>query len=103
MKILMLTPYLPYPLLTGGQTRSYNLIKRLSSLGHKITLFCLIKNETEKTHVSELEKFCEEVRVFKRPEKPWTITNILRTAFSVYPFLVIRNWAKGEKEAIEDI
>ncbi|TSC87749.1 MAG: Glycosyl transferase group 1 [Microgenomates group bacterium Gr01-1014_7] len=102
MKVLMLTPYLPYPLLTGGQTRSYNLIKRLSALGHEITLFCLVKNENEKEYVSELEKFCKEVRVFNRPERPWTLNNILRTAFSVYPFLVIRNWARGERGAIEE-
>lgn len=97
----MLTPYLPYPLLTGGQTRSFNLIKRLSSLGHEITLFCLIKDQSERKYVGNLEKFCKEVQVFKRSEKPWTINNILRTGFSFYPFLVIRNWAKGEKEAIE--
>lgn len=101
MKILMLTPYLPYPLLTGGQTRSYNLIKRLSSLGHEITLFCLVKTKSERRHVGELEKFCTEVQVFDRSEKPWTISNIFKTGFSFYPFLVIRNWAKGEKSAIE--
>ena len=103
MKVLMLTPYLPYPLLTGGQTRSYNLIKRLSNLGHQITLFCLVKNEKEKEYVSELEKFCKEVKVFKRPEKPWTLTSILRTAFSAFPFLVIRNWASGEKKTVGEI
>lgn len=102
MRILMLTPYLPYPLLTGGQTRSYNLIKRLSNLGHKITLFCLIKNDTEKQYVSELEKFCEEVQIFKRSEKPWTPNNILKTGFSLFPFLVIRNWASGEKASITE-
>lgn len=101
MRILMLTPYLPFPLLTGGQTRSYNLIKRLSHLGHDITLFCLVKNDTERKYVSELEKFCNEVKVFKRPEKPWTFSSILRTGFSYFPFLVIRNWAHGEKSAIE--
>lgn len=101
MKILMLTPYLPYPLLTGGQTRSFNLIKRLSSLGHEITLFSLIKNDDEKQYAGELQKFCKEVMVFKRPQKPWTLKNILRTGFSFYPFLVIRNWAGGEKSAIE--
>ena len=102
MRVLMLTPYLPYPLLTGGQTRSYNLIKRLSALNHEITLFCLIKNNDERKYVSELEKFCKEVKVFFRSEKPWTPKNILRTGFSFYPFLVIRNWAKGEKEAAEE-
>lgn len=100
MKILMLTPYLPYPLLTGGQARSYNLIKRLSHLGHKITLFSLIKNNREKEYAGELEKYCKEVMIFNRPEKPWTLSNILRTGFSFYPFLVVRNWANGEKKEI---
>lgn len=97
----MLTPYLPYPLLTGGQTRSYNLIKRLSSLGHRITLFSLIKDADEKKYVGQLERFCEEVRVFSRSKKPWTLKNILKTGFSYYPFLVVRNLAKGEKKEIE--
>lgn len=101
MKLLMLTPYLPYPLLTGGQTRSYNLIKRLSTLGHEIVLFSLIKSSDERKYVGQLQKYCKEVRVFVRSEKPWTVGNILRTGFSFYPFLVIRNWAKGEKSAIE--
>ena len=102
MKVLMLTPYLPYPLLTGGQTRSFNLIKRLSALGHEITLFCLVKEASERVFVSHLEKFCREVQVFSRPQKPWTLKNILRTGFSFFPFLVIRNWASGEKSAIEE-
>lgn len=98
----MLTPYLPFPLLTGGQVRSFNLIKRLASLKHQITLFCLVKNDSERKYVSELEKYCQEVRVFKRPEKPWTPLNILKTGFSFYPFLVMRNWADGEKNAIKN-
>ncbi|MDD5147110.1 MAG: glycosyltransferase family 4 protein [Candidatus Daviesbacteria bacterium] len=97
----MLTPYLPFPLLTGGQTRSYNLIKRLSALGHEITLFSLVKSDDERKYVGQLQKFCREVQVFSRSEKPWTPKNILKTGFSFYPFLVIRNWAKGEKAAIE--
>lgn len=101
MRVLMLTPYLPYPLLTGGQTRSYNLIKRLAALNHQITLFCLVKNAGERKYVPQLEKFCEEVQVFQRPEKPWTLENILATGLSFYPFLVVRNLAKGEKMAIE--
>lgn len=103
MKILMLTPYLPYPLLTGGQTRSFNLIKRLAGLGHQITLFSLVKKNEEKGYVSKLEKICKEVKVFNRPQKPWTLKNILRTGFSAFPFLVVRNWAYGEKKAIEEL
>lgn len=100
MKILMLTPYLPYPLLSGGQIRTYNLLKKLSHK-HQITLFSLIKNEDEKKYVKELEKYCHKVRVFKRSEKPFTLKNILKTIFSSFPFLVIRNQAEGSLPAVK--
>jgi len=101
MKILMLTPYLPYPLMSGGQTRSYNLIKNLSGK-HEITLFSLIKNEEEKKYIPNLSKYCKKVRVFNRSKSPWTVRNILLTGFGPYPFLVIRNLAQEEKIAIKD-
>lgn len=101
MKVLMLTPYLPYPLLSGGQTRSYNLIKNLSDK-HEITLFSLIKKESEREHVSQLEKFCKKVSVFKRSETPWTFRNIVLTGFGAYPFLVMRNLVQEERAAVKD-
>jgi polysaccharide biosynthesis protein PslH len=100
MKILMLTPYLPYPLLSGGQIRTYNLLKKLSSK-HQITLFALIKNDEEKQYVRELEKYCHKVRVFKRSEQPFTLKNILTALFSSFPFLVIRNQAAGSLQAVQ--
>lgn len=99
MKVLMLTPYLPYPPSSGGQVRSYNLIKNLAKK-HEITLFSLIKTEEERKYIPELEKFCRQVEVFKRPEKPWTLKNILQTGFGFYPFLVVRNLSSEEKETV---
>jgi len=90
MKILMLTPYLPYPLLSGGQIRTYNLLKKLADK-HEITLFALIKDQNEKRYVPEIAKFCQKVHVFKRSKNPFTLKNILKTGFSSYPFLVMRN------------
>jgi len=100
MKILMLTPYLPYPPSSGGQVRSYNLIKNLAK-DHKITLFSLIKYDQEKKYVKDLKKYCEEIHVFKRAERPWTLRNIFKTVFGFYPFLVIRNLSSKEKIAIK--
>jgi glycosyltransferase involved in cell wall biosynthesis len=100
MKILMLTPYLPYPLLSGGQIRTYNLLKKLAHK-HEITLFALIKNEAEKQHIAELEKYCTKVRVFKRSEKPFTVKNVLKAIFSSYPFLVARNHVPETISAIK--
>lgn len=101
MKILMLTPYLPYPPSSGGQIRSYSLIKHLSQK-HEITLFSLIKNREEEEYAKELRKYCREVLVFRRPEKPWTLDNILRTGFSLYPFLVVRNMSTAEKKIVAE-
>ncbi len=101
MKILMLTPYLPYPLLSGGQIRTYNLLKKLAHK-HDITLFALIKDDEERQHISELEKYCTKVRVFNRSKHPFTFHNVLAALFSTYPFLVIRNLAPKTIDAIRD-
>lgn len=95
----MLTPYLPFPDSSGGQIRSYNLIKDLSKK-HEITLFSLIKDDQEKKFISELEKYCKKVEVFKRSKSPWTIRNILLTGLGPYPFLVIRNLSPKERSAV---
>lgn len=98
----MLTPYLPYPPSSGGQIRSYNLIKQLSKK-HEITLCSLIKYNSDKDYIKNLEPYCKKIYLFKRPEKPWTLSNILNTGFSLYPFLVIRNFSKQEKNALPNI
>lgn len=98
----MLTPYLPYPPSSGGQIRSYNLIKQLSKK-HKITLCSLIKYDEEKKYINELKPFCKEIHVFKRPEKPFALSNILKTGFSSYPLLVIRNFSKTERKTLEKL
>ncbi|MDA1079305.1 MAG: glycosyltransferase family 4 protein [bacterium] len=96
----MLTPYLPYPLLSGGQIRTYNLLKQLSEK-HQVTLFSLIKDNEETKYIPELLKYCADVRVFRRSKTPFTIRNIAKTAISSYPFLVIRNYVSEVTTAIE--
>lgn len=100
MKILMLTPYLPFPPSSGGQIRSYNLLKHLSR-DHEITLFSLIKDDKERKYVKKLEKYCKKVKVFRRSKSPWTLRNILLTGFGAYPFLVIRNLSSEQRKAVE--
>lgn len=76
------------------------MIKNLSGK-HEITLFSLIKHESEKKYVGELKKYCKKVKVFKRSQSPWTLRNIVLTGFGPYPFLVIRNLVQKEREAIK--
>src|SRR3989344_4234929 len=86
MKILMLTPYLPYPLVSGGQIRTYNLLKNLAAK-HKITLASFIRDEDEKKYLNDLEPYCQKVILFKR-RKAWSPINILLSALTPFPFLV---------------
>jgi glycosyltransferase involved in cell wall biosynthesis len=37
---------------------------------------------------------------FQRSTTPWTLKNILKTGFSFDPFLIVRNFAPGVKEAV---
>lgn len=103
MKILMLTPYLPYPLHSGGQTRSYNLIKNLAAK-NEITLFSFIRKNEEIKFLPELQKFCKTVRVFRR-RPAWSPINILLSGFTFYPFIVCiylsRNLRRTISEFIE--
>lgn len=96
MKILMLTLYLPFPTNSGGQIRSYNLIKNLSKT-NDITLVSFIKKGEEK-YAAEMKKYCKEVIYFYRSDTPFTLGNIFATGFSLYPFVVIRNFSKEGKD-----
>src|SRR5258708_4415854 len=98
----MLTPYLPYPTNSGGQIRSNNLIKHLSKK-HQITLCSLIKNPEDEKYKEKLKPFCERIYIFNRPKKPFTIANILKTGFSSFPFLVMRNYSAQEKKELPQI
>lgn len=97
----MLVPFLPNTMTSGGQTRWYNIVKFLSR-DHEITLFSLIKDESERRFIPELEKYCKKVRVFMRPKSPWTLRNLFLAIFGMYPLLVIRNWSPKERKAVAE-
>ena len=101
MKILMLTPYLPYPLHSGGQIRTYNLLKKLAK-DHEVTLYALIKDWDEQHGLDQLTPLCHSIRLFKRSQHPFTMRNIVQTALSSFPFLVVRNHVSGMTAAIAE-
>lgn len=100
MKILMLVPFLPIDQMSGGQTRWFHLIKLLSKK-HQITLMSLIKDDSEKKYIPELENYCVKVMVFKRPKSPWTFRNLFLTLITFNPLVVIRNLSLEERKAIK--
>lgn len=101
MRILMLTPYLPYPPSIGGQLRSYYLIQRLSK-NHEITLVCFTREYNSPEQINHMKQYCKDVIIFERG-KTWTLPNILRTGFSWYPFLVMIYFSPEIKTNLEKI
>jgi len=97
-KVLMITPYLPYPPYSGGQTRSYHLLKHLSK-SCDITLFNFVLPDQEEKYTKHLEKFCRKVITVKRGET-WTAKKIFFTGFSPYPFLVSNYFSPVLKKKI---
>jgi glycosyltransferase involved in cell wall biosynthesis len=99
MNVLMITPYLPYPLWSGGQIRTYNLLKHLSRR-HNITLFSFIRHEKEKVYIKYLKDYCKEVQVFlKRP--PWSFTSLSLASVTYYPLVVCMYLSSHVKSLIE--
>lgn len=101
MKILIVSSYLPYPLFSGGQIRLYNLIKNLSEK-HSITLICEKRDHQTQKDIDEVKKICENVYVTER-KKQWSTINILKTGFSLDPFLITGHTSKEMKEIISKV
>lgn len=100
MKILMITPYLPIPGFSGGQTRSYNLIKHLSK-ECEITLISFILPDQDQSFKQDLEKFCQKIITVERGVT-WQFKKILFTGFSSFPFLVSNYFSPPLKRLIKD-
>ena len=57
LKILFVTPYVP----SIVRIRPFAFIRELASLGHRITMVCLVQPAWENTYLSELTPFCEAI------------------------------------------
>ena len=101
MRILIVSSYLPYPLVNGGHIRLYNLIKQLSKK-HKITLVCEIRGFQSDQDVKEVKKFCEDVIAIPRKNQ-WTWQNIARAGSSRHSFLEIGHQLPEMKAKLVEI
>ncbi len=60
MRILMIANYLPYPQVSGGRIRIYNLLRRVASR-HEVSLAALLESPEDVEGVSHLRQFCASV------------------------------------------
>jgi polysaccharide biosynthesis protein PslH len=66
MRVLVLSNYLPYPLLTGGRIRIYNLLRRVASR-HEVSLAALLESPEDAEGIPHLRTFCARVETAPFP------------------------------------
>lgn len=97
MKVLFVSAILPYPLLSGGQVRIYNLLKELSK-HHEITLVSFIRSAGEYKYVRSLN-FLKETELVMRGKR-YHPKYLIRAAVGKYPLLLTSYDIKAMREKI---
>ncbi len=82
MRILMLSPYLPWPLYGGTSVRMFNIIKQLSQRGHQIVL---VTGKGVDFTNNPLQQLCEKVYLYELP-KMNRLSSAIRSLFSCKPY-----------------
>jgi polysaccharide biosynthesis protein PslH len=99
MKILQLTPRVPFPLTDGGALGIFHITRELSALGHEIHMVALSRSGIEET--VELEKFCKVTVV--RADTQTTKFGALSALFSADPYTTRKYWHQDVASRILEI
>jgi glycosyltransferase involved in cell wall biosynthesis len=87
MKILVISPQVPYPLIDGGRKAIFYPIKYLTARGHSICMACL--SDTDEPVMSEeLERYCS-LHVIRNSKKR-TIGGLVRSMWDPTPYVLSR-------------
>lgn len=101
MKILIISPYIPWPLYSGSCVRIFNLLKQMSLRGHKIFLLAG-QNNLPLALDCELADFCEKIYTYKVPILN-SIFFIIRSVFSPKIYPAVRFQSSHFKKILNNI
>lgn len=86
MRILMISPDLPYPPVYGGQRRIYHLLRGLSA-NHQVSLLAGVAGESKCDLASNLREFCHQVvTVVLPPSTPRAFREHIGGLLSTEPY-----------------
>ena len=96
----MVSSFLPYPLFSGGHIRLYNILKNISK-NNQVTLICEKRDYQTDQDIKEVKKVCHKLITVPR-KLQWTISNVLKSGFSLNPFLVTGHTNSFMREKISE-
>lgn len=100
MKILMLTPQLPYPANSGGLIKTQNIIQFLAKQ-HELELACFLKGH-DAQHLNDYQAQMLPVKVHGQPINiARTGLNFLRSIVARIPLTVFRNRSSSFAELVK--
>ncbi len=99
--VLMLTPYLPYPPVSGGRSRTYNLVKHLYH-DYEITLVCFGRPEERAFDYSVLAAYCEPL-VVDRDSSPGPLQAALMSLTSLRPITMRIYSNQAMRETVQQV
>jgi glycosyltransferase involved in cell wall biosynthesis len=70
MKLLLVYPYVPYPVNRGTYHRVFNLARELGRR-HEVDLFCLSESDADADHDAVFREFCARVEFHPFRHPPW--------------------------------
>jgi glycosyltransferase involved in cell wall biosynthesis len=82
-KILLISPYFPYPAHDGGKVRIFNLIKQLAAV-NDVYLLSYIESEQARAHIPPLERFCKKIYAVVRDQATRIIEQQLPRSMSFF-------------------
>ncbi len=101
MRVLLLTPALPYPLHQGGAIRNYGLIHGLHHHGHQIWLLSFHDNDTS-TKTTPLHDLCEYIETVPTPPRN-ALQRLLSLLTSKTPDLAQRLYDSAFANRLENL
>ncbi|MDQ4065394.1 MAG: glycosyltransferase family 4 protein, partial [Actinomycetota bacterium] len=68
VRVLFLTCHLPYPPISGGRRREYELLRRIGD-DFDVHVYATTKTyDEDREHVAALQEFCSQVQIFAKPD-----------------------------------
>lgn len=93
MRVLWISPKLPFPLESGDKLRQFNLMKRLSQKV-EISLIAFAIRREEEEYASYLRQYCSRVRIFYSPNRS-RVRRFLAMSCHTVPYYVWRYYSKN--------
>ncbi|MCG9126489.1 glycosyltransferase [Candidatus Poribacteria bacterium] len=104
MKILFLSPTLPYPLTDGGRIRVFNLLKQIA-IENDVTLLALETQDSDKDSITNIQDLDVKVHLVENDTSPPTISinTIISSLINKKPITVTRYDISAYKQKFKEL